>query len=267
MRLKHLRKVARVGGSGGTFGVWLGSSLRRSLVRPLSLGMHSRGRVWVRSMSSDLAVFKQIFVDDEYAPLRGVPAVQTILDLGANIGCSSVYFLEAFPSARVVAVEPDPANFRMLKRNLEVYRDRAVAIEAGVWNRCCELGIIESSYRDGADWSRQVQEVEGAGQGCVVGLDVPELMRRGGFERISILKIDIEGAEVKLFDASSVKWLEKVDNIAIELHDDSGFGMASPVFWQAMAGHGFIFSRSGELVIGRREGLAETPRPVPSVHR
>jgi hypothetical protein len=78
-------------------------------------------------------------------------------------------------------------------------------------------------------------------------------MNMAGFERVSLLKIDIEGAEAVVFNAPNLSWLDRVDNIAIELHDDSQFGMAAPIFWRAVQDRGFSFIKRGELVIGMRE--------------
>jgi len=44
-----------------------------------------------------------------------------IIDCGANIGCASVWFATQYPKARILAVEPDPDNFRMLVRNSKPY--------------------------------------------------------------------------------------------------------------------------------------------------
>jgi len=41
-----------------------------------------------------------------------------IIDAGANVGYSSVYFLSNFPNCRVIAIEPDGDNFASLQKNL-----------------------------------------------------------------------------------------------------------------------------------------------------
>ena len=44
-------------------------------------------------------------------------AVPLIVDLGANIGTATLFFVEQFPEARIEAVEPDRANFELLRHN------------------------------------------------------------------------------------------------------------------------------------------------------
>jgi hypothetical protein len=72
------------------------------------------------------------------------------------------------------------------------------------------------------------------------------------------LKMDIEGAEAVVFGALDISWLDRVDNIAIELHHDTAFGNASGIFSSAIAKRGFATSRCGELTICRR---SVTSRP------
>jgi len=86
----------------------------------------------------------------------------------------------------------------------------------------------------------------------MVAVDIGTLLRESGMERVSILKIDVEGAEAIIFSANYEAWINNVDNIVIELHDDSDFGESSKVFFDAISGRSFEVSRSGELVVCRR---------------
>jgi FkbM family methyltransferase len=231
-----------------------GEAVRVPLPPWLGDGPAGSDRALLRTGTSDVHVYRQIFVEREYAPLEQLSSVSTILDLGANVGYSSRYFLGMFPTAKLLAIEPDPDNFAMLERQLSMFSDRATVVRGGVWDSCGTLCLASDRYRDGAEWSRQVKRAAtGEVAGVFRGFDIPSLMSMAGFERVSLLKIDIEGAEAVVFNAPNLSWLDRVDNIAIELHDDSQFGMASPVFWRAVQDRGFSFSKSGELVIGMRE--------------
>ena len=76
--------------------------------------------------SSDPQVFDQIFINGDLASLIGrVGDARTIIDLGANIGFASIVFLNSFPNAFVLAVEPDPKNAVMCACNLAPYGNRA----------------------------------------------------------------------------------------------------------------------------------------------
>jgi FkbM family methyltransferase len=216
--------------------------------------------LYLRPGSTDIRVFDQVFVEAEYECLHELADVRLIMDLGANMGCSSAYFLNRFPRAQVIAVEPAAENFALLERNMAPYRGRVRTLHAGVWSHRARLAIRDAPYRDGGEWTRQVRECGAAERGDVDGVDIATLLQESGHDRISLLKIDIEGAEAIIFASGCEPWIDKVDAIAIELHDDSVFGNATDVFFAAMAGRGFQISRSGELTICKRMPASSSPR-------
>ena len=79
-------------------------------------------------------------------------------------------------------------------------------------------------------------------------IDVGTVLERSGHERMSILKIDIEGAETEVFSSGCDLWLGKVDNLVIELHGEE----ASAVVRRAIAREGFQTSECGELFVCQR---------------
>ena len=212
--------------------------------------------VCVRADTSDSDVFRQIFIEREYACLDDLIDVRLVMDCGANVGYSSVYFLSQHPGCQVVAVEPDSGNFAVLQRNLAPYPDRAKLIQAGVWSHATRLAVSQDRYRDGREWSKQVRECGPNEAADIEGVEIGTLLAASGHERISLLKMDIEGAEAVVFSGNCQSWLNKVDAIAIELHDDSVFGNASEVFFAAISGQGFQLSHRGELTICKRPNLS-----------
>jgi FkbM family methyltransferase len=203
-----------------------------------------------RARSSDLGAFRQVFGLAEYASLDHVEAGGWIVDAGANVGYSAAYFLSRFPQARVVAVEPDSGNYAALVTNLRPYGTRVGTLRAGIWSHATRLTLEERPYRDGGAWSRQVREARAGEPECFPGVEIGSLVPAG--ERIALLKMDIEGAEAVVFSHGRVQWLERVDNLAIELHDDSHFGSATTAFHAVVSPRDFIIETVGELTICRR---------------
>ena len=206
-----------------------------------------------RVHSSDFEVFRQIFLEREYSCLDDVSAAGLVIDCGANVGYSSAYFLSRFPGCRVIAIEPDQKNFAVLRRNLVPYGSRAVMHQAAVWSHVTELTLSESSSADGYEWGRQVREC-GSTENVlkVPTVDIGGLLKESGFSRISILKVDIEGAEAVVFAQDYAWWLDLVDNLVIEIHHSSPWGNCATIVEKAMAGRGFHMSTFGELNVYKR---------------
>ena len=149
--------------------------------------------------SSDAYVFEQIFVEREYACLDDLKGVDLVIDCGAYVGYSAAYFLSQFPRSYVVAVEPEPENFKLLTKNLAPYKGRVDLIQSAVSSHSASLKMREAMYRDGQAWSKQVRECTTSEVPTVPAIDISTILQRSGRERISILKVDIEGAEQVLF--------------------------------------------------------------------
>ena len=177
----------------------------KSLQHPLSL----------RDGRSDPFFFGQIFLDQEFAPVRGLD-VATVIDLGGNAGLASVWFLNVFPRARVVTIEANPDNYPSLEANLHPYGDRATVVKGGVWWRRTALALVRRQNEGDAHVREAVSGDNPAD--LMEGWDIPALMELAGFTRIDLLKIDIEGAEVDLLLKDAERWLPQVRNLSIELH-------------------------------------------------
>lgn len=205
-----------------------------------------------RANTTDILVFDQIFVEREYQSLDHLKHPEVIVDCGANVGYSSAYFLSRFPKARLLAIEPDNDNFEVLALNLAPFGNRAQAMKAAVWSHCAQLTLDESTFRDGAEWSRQVRECR-PGERGFGAIDIGTLLEENHIARVSLLKMDIEGAEAVVFSCNFQSWIDRIDNIAIELHDDSPFGDARGAFRSAIEGRGFRIYQAGELTICQRQ--------------
>jgi FkbM family methyltransferase len=222
--------------------------------------------VLLREGTSDWFTFKQIFVEEDYdfrplsrhAELRALYArlakegTPLIVDLGANIGLSALYFSLMWPEARIVAVEPDPDNFAVLARNV-AGRPGLEAIHAGISSRPVKLGLANRAAGENAVTTRPVED--GAGEGIVDGITVTDILERhagNGTSLPFILKVDIEGAEAELF-SSNVEWVDRFPVIVIELHDWLYPGKGTSAnFLKTIAGLDRDFVHIGENVFSIR---------------
>jgi FkbM family methyltransferase len=159
-----------------------------------------------------------------------------------------------FPEATVIAIEPDKENFAVLEANLNQSSPNVVTLNAAVWSSNADLNCGNMGFRDGMHWARQVSVPTNGEKGSTPGLTIPHLLQISGQARISILKMDIEGAEAEVFSNAPDTWLSHVDAFAIELHDDTSFGDARRIVLSSLPQDQFVISRCGELTVAVRTG-------------
>lgn len=181
------------------------------------LGSHLSMRI----DDSDIRVFKQIFVDNEYDSLNLPETANTIVDLGANIGLSALFFLKKYPNAHIIAVEPDTVNFEFMKKNLEDYSNHVALLQAAIWPSDGEVSLVEhdESNEGLGAWGYRTETLTEGAEASVSAISIPTLMNQFSMDFIDILKVDIEGAEYELFEKDYESWLDKVGLIIIETHD------------------------------------------------
>ena len=208
-----------------------------------SLSLYSKAcRVTLRGGRSDFLIFRQIMIEDEYAPLKHLNP-KSVLDLGANVGLASIWFLNCFPDAFLVSVEANPDNYRVVSRNLAPYGNRVQVVEGAVWFGRGNLTIVRRENQSDA----QVREAlpSDPPENRIEAWDIPSLMELGHFSTIDLLKIDIEGAETPLFQNGIEQWLSVTRNICIELHGPE----SEAVFFKALESYEYEKTTSGELTI------------------
>ncbi len=166
---------------------------------------------------------------NEYAPppqaaLRP-DEVRSVLDIGANIGSSALYFARLFPHATVYAFEPVPDNFTLLARNAaNCRRIRTFPFGLGSQDASVELMASDhavnfggySRYPAGSDPARRVR---------VAFRAVGAVLRELALERVDVIKIDTEGAEYDILTAVPESVLRSARLITGELHGERDFAL------------------------------------------
>lgn len=200
-------------------------------VRPLGFG----GRLVVRKGSSDIHNLWQIFGDRECdIPELGV--VRVVLDLGAYVGYASSYLAEKYPSAEILAVEPNPQNFSVLKENLSAFPNAKPLMFAIADS---EREAAKFVVTRGSEWAGRLVSDDTNTVDVVKTKRIDSVLNEYGFTRIDLVKIDIEGGEVDLFN-SSVDWCDKVRFILVEVHSQE----ASRAMYDFCERNGFSIIRS-----------------------
>jgi FkbM family methyltransferase len=184
----------------------------------------SREQVRVRSTALDVRVFNQIFIwrdydidQFEHAKRFEDDRPTLIVDCGANIGCSAIWFARRYPQARVVAIEPEAGNFAQLVHNARAY-STIEPVHAAVWSSVTEVVIANPDADSWAFRTESAPQDPALRARTIPTVTLDGILARHPDAGRVIVKIDVEGAETELF-STNTSWLERVDLLVVELHD------------------------------------------------
>jgi FkbM family methyltransferase len=178
----------------------------------LSVGMRHRSR--------DVAILNEIFggtggvncyapPSDVVARLDGA-ASPRIMDLGANIGLFGLYILSRWPTARLTAFEPDPANAAILQRTIAA-NNLGHLWKVHPWACSNRAGTVP--FVAGFLSESRIAEPGQAGT-----IDVPMVDVFTEDHDVDVLKIDIEGAEWAILTDPRLPQL-KAEAVVLEWHE------------------------------------------------
>jgi FkbM family methyltransferase len=191
----------------------LGKPVRLRVVRPdIRFPFH------VRIPSSDESAYKKVFIYGE-CDVRVSAAPRTIVDAGANIGLVSLFYANQFPDAKIIAIEPEESNFKMLEQNAAPY-DNIHLIQAALWHENTHIDLVDPGL-DKWGFMTLSSETDPRGKKfchTVQAMTVDRVMEIHELDFIDILKVDIEGAECEVFQ-NAAAWMPKVDALIVELHE------------------------------------------------
>lgn len=210
----------------------------------------------LRAGTTDIANFEQVFLRGEldqrrfpqcralheYARSRAVRP-KVVIDGGAYIGLSSIWLARDFPDATIFAIEPDPANAEMVRRNAAAWPNIEV-VEAGLWDQTATLSL----RRQGVEpWAVRVSDMAQDGP-PVPTVTINQLMARVGATELLAVKLIIEGAERAVF-RSELQWLDKTHHVIFMPSDWATPGESSAqAAFTALAGQSFEWIVDGQCV-------------------
>lgn len=152
---------------------------------------------------------REIFVEEVYR-FQAQSDAPHIIDAGANIGLSVLYFKRLYPNSTVIAYEPDPTIFSALEKNVGGLKGVELR-QAAAWTEDTTLTFYMEGSLAGST------EIDFIGKQVPVAVKSERLKSELAKRPVDFLKIDIEGAETAvLFDIEEE--LERVHHLFFEYH-------------------------------------------------
>ncbi len=133
-----------------------------------------------------------------------------IIDCGANMGLSVLYFAQTYPGAEIVAFEPEPPIYELLLRNIEKYElHNVTAHKKALWNERTTLSFYTDTGMGGSVENKFANQIP-------VKVET-ELLSSFITKTVDFLKIDIEGAELTVLKECRQQ-LYLVRHLFVEYH-------------------------------------------------
>lgn len=146
----------------------------------------------------------------EYVARKGT--LINVLDIGANIGSHTLYFLKRWQAKKVWSFEPVPSTFAILQKNIEINRlgEQVVLENVGVGEKEYHASVKEEIRHNRGGTS--IQE-DSAGFFVVKTIDSYNL------SDVSLIKIDTEGYELKVLQGAKDTVVKNRPVIIVEITD------------------------------------------------
>lgn len=180
----------------------------------LKNGMHFT----FRNTRGEIFLFNEIFISEAYNPCIPETNVDTVVDIGANIGAFTT--LIAPTANRVIAIEPNPDCVELLRLNIEKneLQHKVHLHQAAVWDRLGHAVLNINPQSTPTSTLIPQPEIAQTRQIIVETTTIDELFQRYSISSCDLLKMDIEGSEFEVLLGKTVDALSRVKRMIIEVH-------------------------------------------------
>jgi len=199
---------------------------------PAKVALTIEGKVWTIKAPARpqiLAAMKHLTYDENFLFIREASKIKPInyvVDVGANIGATALVFHLAFPNASILALEPSKVNYAYLEHNAKPW-PWIMPLNVGEYYKKCHLKLAMPSVEqrpDVARWQSNggLLSIYGKG-GCQESIEVDRLDDIVTAP-VDLLKIDVEGAEMAVFEGAKRIIAEDRPILIVELRlENMGF--------------------------------------------
>jgi FkbM family methyltransferase len=162
-------------------------------------------------------LFNEIWLERAYSAHNyAIAPGWNVVDVGANVGVFAALAASRDPSVRVIACEPHPGNAAWLRRNLQNSRLSNVVVK--------EVAVAATAqtrpfYTHPTNWAvHSLHPVDDTETRAVVCQTLEQQLAELPDATCDLLKLDCEGGEHEILEASEEDTLHRVFRIVAEFH-------------------------------------------------
>lgn len=162
----------------------------------------------------NLLAIVEIIRNEEYKLKNKNPKV--IIDIGANIGDSSIYFAKKFPKAKIYAIEPNREVFNILNQNIELNGFKNIFTSNVAINN--SNGFVDFYISNQSGMSGLLSGKNFSKKTKVKSINLKKFLKDNKIHKCDAIKIDCEGSEYKILLNTDELVLNKIKEYFIEYH-------------------------------------------------
>jgi FkbM family methyltransferase len=216
-----------------------------TLLTRSGLQIRARNNRW------DARILTETFLDLAYLKMFApLPVKPVIVDIGGYIGDFSLYVAH-YLDAKVIAYEPTPENFDLLKKNvaMNALDGKVTFYNKGVGADDGNL-TLNITRGDGAVHVSGFLYGDAIEQITVPSVSIKTIFSENSLEHIDLLKIDCEGGEFDILCSLTDALTDRIDRIVFEYHAIPGYleKLATVRMRLATAGYRITEDQSNSLI-------------------
>jgi FkbM family methyltransferase len=189
-----------------------------TVVKHLPDGQSMLLRPWL----GETGAMSEVWEQEVYAPVGKPRDGEIIMDVGGHVGSFSLWAApKVGGSGRVITVEPDPANAQMLRRNVSRNKHKNVTIlQVGLSDHSGTATFRRDPQYSGANHlQNDLDSTRVEGSSITVELTtMDEIVKAQGIQRLDMVKMDCEGAELGALRGGTETLRRFHPRIAMEYH-------------------------------------------------
>ena len=185
-----------------------------------------------RVNSFDAVVLYEIWKNRCYQAAQ-IKKNDIVVDIGAHIGGYAVWADKL--GAKVIAYEPLPSNYQLLLKNIKLNKSENIkSHNVAVSSKTGEITLhVEKRIGLSSIYPSATETI------TVPSIGLHEIFTSNKFRKISLLKMDVEGAEYDILLHARTEDLQKIETLIIEYHDFFDHGHSKAELKALLQNNGF----------------------------